>query len=162
MKKITVYFILLLCLVSIKAFAQQPTAMNVHQTNGKVQSTALVNIQHITFETDALVLTTSEGTFRLPLNDVEYIAFGENSSVGTAVENVDVNTTRITPLGNQLQIESEYTIKNLYLVDMTGKLLDNQKLSSVNEATVTLPQSGVFVLFLETSKGYVARKVIMN
>ena len=159
MKKITIYFILLLCFVSLRALSQEPSTMEVHQTNGKVQSTSLVTIQHITFEVDVLVLTTSEGTFRLPLNDVEYIDFGEGK---TAVENVDVNTTRITQLGNHLQIESEYTIKNLYLVDMTGKVLLNQKLSSVNEATITLPQSGVFVLFLETTQGYVAHKIVNN
>ena len=160
MKKITIYFILLLCFVSLRALAQEPTAMNVHQTNGVVQSTSLVSIQHITFETDVLVLTTSEGTFRLPMNDVDYIVFGEDSSVGTAVENVDANAVRISQSGNQLLIESEYTIKNLYLVDMTGKVLLNQKLSSANEAAITLPQSGVFVLFLETNQGYVAHKII--
>ena len=160
MQKITIYLALLLLLVPAGVSAQQPESLQVHKTSGTTQSVSLVSIQHITFESDVLVLATSEGTFRLPLNDVEYIAFGEDSSVGTAVENVDVNTTRITQSGNQLLIESEYTIKNLYLVDMTGKLLDNQKLSSVNEATITLPQSGVFVLFLETSQGYVAHKII--
>ena len=160
MRKITIYFILLLCLVSARVLAQEPAAMNVHQTNGSVQSTSLVIIQHITFEADELVLTTSEGTFRLPLNNVEHIAFGKGTT--TAVENVDTNITRINQLSNQLQIESEYSIKNLYLVDMTGKMLLNQKLSSVNETTITIPQSGVFVLFLETSQGYIAEKVIMN
>lgn len=160
MRKITIYFILLLCLVSARVLAQEPAAMNVHQTNGSVQSTSLVIIQHITFEADELVLTTSEGTFRLPLNNVEHIALGKGTT--TAVENVDTNITRINQLGNQLQIESEYSIKNLYLVDMTGKMLLNQKLSSVNETTITIPQSGVFVLFLETSQGYIAEKVIMN
>ena len=160
MRKITIYFILLLCLVSARVLAQEPAAMNVHQTNGSVQSTSLVIIQHITFEADELVLTTSEGTFRLPLNNVEHIAFGKGTT--TAVENVDTNITRINQLGNQLQIESEYSIKNLYLVDMTGKMLLNQKLSSVNETTITIPQSGVFVLFLETSQGYIAEKIIMN
>ena len=161
MQKITIYLALLLLLVSAGMSAQQPESLQVHKTSGTTQSVSLVSIQHITFEADVLVLTTSEGTFRLPLNDVEYIDFGEGK---TAVENVDVNvnTTRITQLGNQLQIESEYTIKNLYLVDMTGKVLLNQKLSSVNEATITLPQSGVFVLFLETSQGYVAHKIVNN
>ena len=162
MKKITIYFILLLCLVSLRALAQEPTAMNVHQTNGKIQSTSLVSIQHITFETDVLVLATSEGTFRLPMNDVDYIVFGEDSSVGTAVENVDANAVRISQSGNQLLIESEYAINRLYLVDMTGKVLVNQQCSMTTEATVMLPQSGVFVLFLETSQGYVAHKIVNN
>lgn len=157
MKKITIYFILLLCFISVRALSQEPSTMEVHQTNGKVQSTSLVTIQHITFEVDVLVLTTSEGTFRLPMNDVEYIVFGEGT---TDVENVDVNTTRITQSGNQLHIESEYAIKNLYLVDITGKVLVNQKISATNEATITVSGTGVFVLFLETNQGYVAHKII--
>ena len=157
MKKITIYFILLLCFISIRALSQEPSTMEVHQTNGKVQSTSLVTIQHITFEVDVLVLTTSEGTFRLPMNDVEYIVFGEGT---TDVENVDVNTTRITQSGNQLHIESEYAIKNLYLVDITGKVLVNQKISATNETTITVSGTGVFVLFLETNQGYVAHKII--
>ena len=157
MKKITIYFILLLCFVSLRALAQEPSTMEVHQTNGVVQSTSLVTIQHITFEVDVLVLTTSEGTFRLPMNDVEYIIFGEGT---TDVENVDVNTTRITQSGNQLHIESEYAIKNLYLVDITGKVLASQKFSAANETTITISGTGVFVLFLETSQGYVAHKII--
>ena len=162
MKKITIYLALLLLLVSAGVSAQQPESLQVHKTSGMTQSVSLVSIQHITFEADVLILTTSEGTFRLPLNDVDYIAFGEDSSGETAVENVDVNTTRITQLGNQLQIESEYTIKNLYLVDMTGKVLVNQQCSMTNEATIMLPQSGVFVLFLETTQGYVAHKIVNN
>ena len=162
MKQITIYFILLLCFVSLRALAQEPTAMNVHQTNGKIQSTSLVSIQHITFETDVLVLATSEGTFRLPMNDVDYIVFGEGDSVSTAVENVETNATRLFKNGNQLTVECEYAINRLYLVDMTGKVLVNQPCSMTTEASVTLPQSGVFVLFLETSQGYVAHKIVNN
>ena len=159
MQKITIYFALLLLLVSAGVSAQQPESLQVHKTSGTTQSVSLVSIQHITFEADVLVLTTSEGTFRLPLNDVEYITFGENI---TAVENIESTATRLFKNGNQLTVECEYAIKSLYLVDMTGKVLVNQQCSMTNEATVMLPQSGVFVLFLETSQGYIAHKVIMN
>lgn len=159
MQKITIYLALLLLFVSTGVSAQQPEAMNVHKTSGTTQSVSLVSIQHITFEADVLVLTTSEGTFRLPLNDVEYITFGENN---TAVENIESTATRLFKNGNQLMVECEYAINRLYLVDMTGKVLVNQQCSMTNEATIMLPQSGVFVLFLETSQGYVAHKVIMN
>ena len=159
MKKITIYFILLLCFISVRALSQEPSTMEVHQTNGKVQSTSLVTIQHITFEVDVLVLTTSEGTFRLPLNDVAYISFDKSS---TAVENLEATATRLFNNGNQLTVECESAINRLYLVDMTGKVLVNQQCSMTTEASVTLPQSGVLVLFLETSQGYVAHKVINN
>lgn len=162
MQKITIYLALLLLLVSAGVSAQQPEAMNVHKTSGTVQSVSLVSIQHITFEADVLVLTTSEGTFRLPLNDVAYIAFGEDGSVSTAVENIESTATRLFKNGNQLTVESESAINRLYLVDMTGKVLVNQQCSMTNEATVMLPQSGVFVLFLETTQGYIAHKVINN
>ena len=159
MQKITIYLALLLLLVSAGMSAQQPEVLHVHKNNGTVQSAELVIIQHITFEADVLVMTTSEGTFRLPLNDVAYISFDKSS---TAVENLEATATRLFKNGNQLTVECEYAIKSLYLVDMTGKVLVNQQCSMTNEATVTLPQSGVFVLFLETSQGYIAHKVINN
>ena len=162
MQKLTIYLlaVLLFC-VSMGVSAQQPEAMNVHQTSGQVQSTLLVSIEHITFEGDVLVLTTSEGRFNLPLSDVDYITFGEKK-IATSVEDVDANSLRISLLGNTLSIESENVITALYLVDMTGKMLASEKLSSVNKASVVLPHSGAFVLFLETNAGYIARKVIMN
>mgnify|MGYP003514466945 FL=1 len=162
MLKITIYFALLLLLVPAGVFAQQPEALQVHKMTGTTQSVSLVSIQHITFEAGMLVLTTSEGVFRLPLNDVAYIAFGEGGSVSTAVENIESTATRLFKNGNQLTVECEYAINRLYLVDMTGKVLVNQPCSMTTEASVTLPQSGVFVLFLETSQGYIAHKVINN
>ena len=162
MQKITIYFALLLLWVQAGVSAQQPESLQVHKNNGTVQSAELVIIQHITFEADVLVLTTSEGTFRLPLNDVEYITFGQGGSVSTAVENIESTATRLFKNGNQLTVECEYAINRLYLVDMTGKVLVNQQCSMINEATVILPQSGVFVLFLETTQGYVAHKIVNN
>lgn len=162
MQRITIYLALLLLLVPAGVSAQQPESLQVHKTSGTTQSVSLVSIQHITFEVDVLVLTTSEGTFRLPLNDVEYIAFGEDGSVSTAVENIESTATRLFKNGNQLTVECEYAINRLYLVDMTGKVLVNQQCSMTTEASVTLPQSGVFVLFLETTQGYIAHKVINN
>ena len=162
MQKITIYFALLLLLVSAGVSAQQPESLQVHKTSGTTQSVSLVSIQHITFEAGVLVLTTSEGTFRLPLNDVEYITFGEDGSVSTAVENIESTATRLFKNGNQLTVECEYAIKSLYLMDMTGKMLVNQQCSMINDATITLPQSGIFVLFLETTKGYIAIKIVNN
>ena len=159
MQKITIYLALLLLLVSTGMSAQQPESLQVHKTSGTTQSVSLVSIQHITFEADVLVLTTSEGTFRLPLNDVEYITFGENI---TAVENIESTATRLFKNGNQLTVECESAINRLYLVDMTGKVLVNQQCSMTTEASVTLSQSGLFVLFLETTQGYVAHKIVHN
>lgn len=161
MQKITTYLAMLLFSVSMGVSAQQPEAMNVHQTSGQIQSTLLVTIEHITFESDVLILTTSEGTFNLPLDEIDFIAFGEKTKY-THAENVDVNSLHISLLGNTLSIESDYAINTLYIVDLTGKMLENQKLSAVTEANVVVPNSGVYVLFLETSKGYVAHKIIMN
>lgn len=160
MRKLTICLTLLFCLLSLGLSAQDPTAMIVHQTNGVQQSTSLVTISHITFEADNLVLTTSEGVFRLPMGDIDYVTFGEGGSVETDVENVDANAVRIFQSGNQLLIESEYVINALYLVDITGKLIENQRLPSASEANVTLPQAGAYVLFLDTNHGYIARKVI--
>ena len=159
MQKITIYLALLLLWVSAGVSAQQPETLQVHKTSGTTQSVSLVSIQHITFETDVLIMTTSEGTFRLPFNDVAYITFDKNT---TAVENIESTATRLFKNGNQLTVECEYAINRLYLVDMTGKVLVNQQCSMTNDATIMLPQSGVFVLFLETSQGYVSHKIVNN
>ena len=123
-------------------------------------STLLITIEKITFEADVLVMTTSEGEFRLPLDDVEKITFGENDV--SAVENVNTNSINISKSGNLLSIKSDYAIKKLYVVDMSGRVLNGETLASVYEGTITLPNLGVFVLFMETTQGYIARKVINN
>ena len=158
MKKVIVYFTILL--LSIPVFAQEPSTLHVQKVDGTVQSTSLVSIKHITFEEDVLVLTTTEGEFRLPLDNVDKITFGENNA--SAVEDVNIHSIHIYKSGNQLTIESDAAIKQLYLVDVSGKVLVSDRLASVDTTSITLPNSGVFVLFLETSQGYVARKVIHN
>lgn len=141
-------------------FAQEPSSLHVQKVDGIVQSASLVNIQRITFEENVLVMTTSEGEFRLPLDDVEKITFSDNNT--SAVENVNINSIQISKSGNIITIKSDATIRQLYLVDMSGKVLVNYRLASVDTASITLPASGVFVLFLETTQGYIARKVIHN
>ncbi len=160
MKKVIIYFTTLLLSIPILIFAQEPSSLHVQKVDGTVLYASLVTIQHITFEEDVLVMTTSEGEFRLPLDDVEKITFSENNT--SAVENVNINSIHISKSGNILTINSNAAIKHLYLVDVSGKVLVNDRLASVDTASITLPASGVFVLFLETSQGYIARKVIHN
>ena len=160
MKKVIVYFIILLLSIPTLIFAQELTTLHVQNVDSTIQSASLVDIQHITFEEDVLVMTTSEGEFRLPLDDVEKITFSDNNT--SAVENVNINSIHISKSGNILTIKSDATIKHLYVVDMSGKVLISDRLASVDTTSITLPASGVFVLFLETSQGYIARKVIHN
>ena len=150
-----------LCCISIMMSAQAQNSLHIQKIDGTVQSSSLVDIQHITFEEDVLVLSTTEGEFRLPLDNVDKITF-DNNNTSTAVENVNINSIHIYKAGNQLTIESDYAIEQLYLVDMSGKVLVSKKLASSNMTTITLSTSGAFVLFLETSQGYSARKVVHN
>ena len=151
---------MLLC-ASVFTFGQEPSGLHVQKMDGTTQTALLVTIEKITFEADVLVMTTTEGEFRLPLDDVEEITFGDNNA-STAVENVNTNSIHISKSGNILTIKSDATITHVYLVDMSGKVLVSERLASVDMTNLTLPNSGVFVLFLETSQGYIARKVINN
>ena len=157
---VVLYIIVSLFFLPTLVSAQEPTTLHVQNVNGTMQSSLLVDIQHITFEEDVLVLTTTEGEFRLPLDNVEKLTFG--NGISSAVEDVNINAIKIYKSGNQLTIESDYAIEQLYLVDMSGKVLKSQKLASINMTTITLSTSGAFVLFLETSQGYSARKVVHN
>ena len=150
---------MLLC-ASVFTFGQEPSSLHVQKMDGTTQTALLVTIEKITFEADVLVMTTTEGEFRLPLDDVEKITFGENDV--SAVENVNTNSINISKSGNILTIKSDATITHVYLVDMSGKVLVSERLVSVDMTNLTLPNSGVFVLFIETSQGYIARKVIHN
>ena len=151
---------MLLC-ASVFTFGQESSGLHVQKMDGTTQTALLVTIEKITFEADVLVMTTTEGEFRLPLDDVEKITFGDNDA-STAVENVNTNSIHISKSGNILTIKSDATITHVYLVDMSGKVLVSERLASVDMTNLTLPNSGVFVLFLETSQGYIARKVIHN
>ena len=150
---------MLLC-ASVFTFGQEPSSLHVQKMDGTTQTALLVTIEKITFEADVLVMTTTEGEFRLPLDDVDKITFGENDV--SAVENVNTNSIHISKSGNILTIKSDATITHVYLVDMSGKVLVSERLASVDMTNLTLPNSGVFVLFIETSQGYIARKVIHN
>lgn len=157
---VVLYIIVSLFFLPTLVSAQEPTTLHVQNVNGTMQSSLLVDIQHITFEEDVLVLTTTEGEFRLPLDNVEKLTFG--NGISSAVEDVNINAIKIYKSGNQLTIESDYAIEQLYLVDMSGKVLKSKKLASINMTTITLSTSGAFVLFLETSQGYSAIKVVHN
>lgn len=157
---VVLYIIVSLFFLPTLVSAQEPTTLHVQNVNGTMQSSLLVDIQHITFEEDVLVLTTTEGEFRLPLDNVEKLTFG--NGISSAVEDVNINVIKIYKSGNQLTIESDYAIEQLYLVDMSGKVLKSKKLASINMTTITLSTSGAFILFLETSQGYSARKVVHN
>ena len=160
MKKVIIYFTTLLLSIPTWIFAHEPNSLHVQKVDGTEQSTSLVSIQYITFEEDVLVLTTSEGEFRLPLDNVEKITFSDNNT--SAVENVNINSIQISKSGNILTIKSDATIKHLYVVDMSGKVLVSERFASTDTTSIALPDSGVFVLFIETSQGYIVRKVIHN
>ena len=154
---VVLYIIVSLFFLPTLVSAQEPTTLHVQNVNGTMQSSLLVDIQYITFEEDVLVLTTTEGEFRLPLDDVDKITFSDNNT--SAVENVNINSIHVSKSGNILTIRSDAAIKHLYLVDVSGKVLVSERLASVDTTSITMPDFGVFVLFLETSQGYIARKI---
>lgn len=160
MRKISFLLVAMICW-AVSAMASEPNVLNLHQTDGEVESIILVDIEHISFEDDAIVITTTDGVFQLPLDEVSRIVFGKQSTT-TDTESLPAADLQLTLVDNQLSIAGGYAINTLYLVDIAGKILLTQKCNGVSETSVSLPQSGVFVLFLDTNKGYVARKLIVN
>lgn len=145
-------------LTTCALYAQE--ALNVYRNSGNVKSTALVKIKKITFEDSKLVFNTTTGIFRIPIKDVDYMAFG--SVISSALDQVEQPEVNLKLQGNLLTIKCQAEINQLYLVDMTGKMIAAQKLSATTETAITIPTSGVFVLFLETTQGYAAHKIMRN
>ena len=124
---------MLLC-ASVFMLGQEPSSLHVQKMDGTTQIALLVTIEKITFEADVLVLKTSEGEFRLPMGDIRAIRFGPDD---TAIEDVETSAIRITKHGNQLQIECDCAIQQLYLVDMSGKVLVSQRIALVDTTSIT-------------------------
>ena len=163
MQKISSFFTLLFLLQIIGVSAQHPEAMNVQTNIGADQSILLEKITNIEFEDDALVFITTSGNFQIMMDDIQNIVFGKYiNGPTTNVADLKDNGIEMSIIGNILSIKSEYSINALYLMDITGKLLSSQKLSSVRETTIALPNSGICVVFLDTNQGFVARKIINN
>ena len=163
MQRFTIYLTLLLLLLSAGVSAQHPEAMNVQTNIGADQSILLEKIKNIEFEDDVLVFVTSSGVFQIMMDDIRNIVFGKYSgSSTTSIADVEAIELQMWVEGNVLSIESGCTINALYLMDMTGKLLASQKLSSVKETTMVLPNSGIYIVFLDTNQGFVARKILNN
>jgi len=60
---------------------------------------------------------------------------------------------------DELFIESELTIKNVELCDITGKTLLTHTTNTINVSN--LPQ-GVYLLKIQTDKGIVTKRIIKN
>jgi hypothetical protein len=152
-------FILLLA-TPVEPMNVEPTELIVETTVGEGEVVAIADILNIEFQEDALLFVTSFGSFEIPTNSVNKIVFGERSTEDpTDIADVTIHDVQISIVDDEVQIESEYSIKTIYLVDVSGKLLSVQHVSFANEARVSLPGVGVYVLFLETSQGYVAVKI---
>ena len=163
MQRFTIYLTLLLLLLSAGVSAQHPEAMNVQTNIGADQSILLEKITNIEFEDDALVFITTSGNFQIMMDDIQNIVFGKYiNGPTTSVADLKDNGIEMSIIGNILSIKSEYSINALYLMDITGKLLSSQKLSSVKETTMVLPNSGIYIVFLDTNQGFVARKILNN
>jgi len=63
------------------------------------------------------------------------------------------------PVKDELKIESELTIKNVELCDITGKTLSTHTTNTINVSH--LPQS-VYLVKIHTDKGVVTKRVIKN
>lgn len=156
MRKIIILFLLLSC----KLLAQQPNQMTIHTACGDDTSVLIEEIINIQFQQDALLFVTTSTSFIIPIDEINNIAFNQRE-IESSVENITEQTNvKLTLSGNLITIDSPYAIQSLFLVDMSGKMLINNKIPSSTQTTITLPNQGVYILLLQTTNGYIARKIV--
>lgn len=158
MWKIVIIFVFLSC----RLWAQQPNQITVKTTDGNNPTVLIEEIINIEFHHDALLFITSSTAFHIPFDDIDNIVFDmrRTESALPYVNAMNQEELKLMISGNQVTIESKNAIQSLSLVDMSGKVLVNKKIQSAIQATITLPYQGVFVLLVQTNKGYVARKIM--
>lgn len=158
MKKI----VIMLLLLSSKLLAQQPNQITIQSVYGDDTSVLIEEIINIKFQQNALLFVTTSTSFLIPIEDINNIVFNQHeieSSVENIMEQANIN---LSLSGNQLSIQSQYAIQSLFLIDMAGKMLINNKVPSATQTVITLPYQGAFVLLLQTTSGYIARKIMHN
>ncbi|MBO5960333.1 MAG: T9SS type A sorting domain-containing protein [Paludibacteraceae bacterium] len=162
MKKFVIYWVLFL-LLPIRLWAQDPESMKVKTSDGREKSVSLVHVKNIECLDNALRIVTSSGTFQFSLDEVQSITFNTQSTVTNSSELVSEGT-QVLLVEDALLIESECAINAFHLFDMNGKMLMRQKVNTQYQMSISLSgvNPGVFVLFLETTHGYVTRKIIYN
>lgn len=158
MKKI----VIMLLLLSSKLLAQQPNQITIQSVYGDDTSVLIEEIINIKFQQNALLFVTTSTSFLIPIEDINNIVFNQHeieSNVENIMEQANIN---LSLSGNQLSIQSQYAIQSLFLIDMSGKMLINNKVPSATQTVITLPYQGAFVLLLQTTSGYIARKIMHN
>ena len=142
--------------------AQTAEGLFVHPVDGSaIQSTALDNIQRLTFDgNDLSVVENTNGTTAgYALDDVAKLTFGDiivmNIDNPTAQSAIDVNVY-VTPAG-ELVVESPVAVKSLVLFSMSGTQMLRTNSTSIS---LTSLQTGVYVLLVETNQGNISKKII--
>ena len=149
------------------AYSQE--ALMVHGRDGSCPvSTALNNIQRITFSDDNMSVKPFDGDVAVyALDDIAKLTFGDMIITNVAnppATGFDV-VVYVTPAG-EIVVESPVGIQSLTLFNVDGKILrvaavETRHATSL-QTTVnasTLP-TGIYILQIKTQQGIVARKII--
>ena len=81
----------------------------------------------------------------------------------SAIDNVELQNLNIypNPVKDELRMENgELRIKNVEILDLTGKIILNSQLSTLNSINVAHLASGIYFVKIQTDKGIVTRKFI--
>jgi len=125
--------------------------------------TIVINdIQRITFDEDNMLVkktTGAENTYLL--DNISCITFLDNPSVihenKTIAEKTEVNFY-LNSYG-EIVVESPSIIRTLTVFDMTGRTVKTTHQSNMNVSFLT---TGIYLLRIETDKGFVTKKFVKN
>ena len=92
-------------------------------------------------------------------NEVAYWLWGISDDVGTESISVFPN-----PTNKIINVESAYTMSELCLLDLSGRMLECHELSNKTQYSMDVSsyEPGVYLLRIDTEQGRLVRKIIVN
>ena len=116
------------------------------------------NIQKITFDSDNLLLKTTDGTVNSYLLDnVASITFLNPTGIHELPETIDVNIY-VNSFG-EIAVETQRLIRKLTVYDLTGREVASTTQSKLN---VNFLNTGIYILLVATDQGLVSKKFSKN
>lgn len=140
------------------AIAYGQNSMVINLTDNNSISTPFSNIQRITFDSDNLLLRTTNGsTNNYLFNNIASITFIDKVGIAQFSETIDVNV--FINSFNEITVESPHQIIKLTVFDIIGREVATTTQSKLN---VNFLNTGVYILQVTTSNGLVSKKFIKN
>jgi hypothetical protein len=161
----TLFAITLIMATGVCANAQEANKLNVFENSGNVSQYELSDIKFITFDNNInnmIVEKTDNSQNSFLIASIRKITF-EDYSVGIKENKTEIDVIVYADQNGEIVVQTELKIKAVTIYDLNGRALQKKSVNSSScRMNVNSLSSAMYLLKVETEKGAVTKKVIIN